>query len=49
MEMKYLEFCWYGYDLKYESVCVNLYYYERICSLVGKGDFFFIFEGCMLG
>lgn len=32
MEMKHLEFCRYGYDLKYESVCVNPYHYERIRS-----------------
>ncbi|XP_073236304.1 uncharacterized protein [Porites lutea] len=32
MEMKHLDFCRYGYDLKYESVCVNPYHYERIRS-----------------
>lgn len=32
MEMKHLDFCRFGYDLKYESVCVNPYHYERIGS-----------------
>lgn len=32
MEMKHLDFCRFGYDLKYESVCVNPYHYERIRS-----------------
>lgn len=36
MEMKHLDFCRFGYDLKYESVCVNPYHYERIRSPAGK-------------
>lgn len=36
MEMKHLDFCRFGYDLKYESVCVNPYHYERIRSPTGK-------------
>ena len=36
MEMKHLDFCRYGYDLKYESVCVNPYHYERIRSPAGE-------------
>lgn len=43
MEMKHLEFCRYGYDLKYESVCVNPYHYERIRSPAGKAYVFFWF------
>ena len=47
MEMKHLEFCRYGYDLKYESVCVNPYHYERIRSPAGKPHFFFLFFGLL--
>ena len=43
MEMKHLEFCRYGYDLKYESVCVNPYHYERIRSPAGKSHVFMFF------
>lgn len=49
MEMKHLEFCRYGYDLKYESVCVNPYHYERIRSPAGKGEFFFRFWRLCVG
>jgi len=48
MEMKHLDFCRYGYDLKYESVCVNPYHYERIRSPAGKA-LFFLGGGCVVG
>ena len=48
MEMKHLDFCRFGYDLKYESVCVNPYHYERIRSPSGK-FFTFVLSECAVG
>ncbi|XP_018430457.1 PREDICTED: mothers against decapentaplegic homolog 4-like [Nanorana parkeri] len=31
-ELKHAAFCRYGFDLKYDSVCVNPYHYERVVS-----------------
>ena len=30
MELKHVEYCRYGYDLKNNKVCVNPYHYERV-------------------
>ena len=44
MELKHVEYCHYGYDLKNNKVCVNPYHYERVqppglstCYLLMKG------------
>ncbi|XP_075048444.1 mothers against decapentaplegic homolog 4-like isoform X1 [Mixophyes fleayi] len=31
-ELKHVKFCQYAFDLKYDSVCVNPYHYERVVS-----------------
>uniref|UniRef100_A0AAQ4PJC4 Mothers against decapentaplegic homolog n=1 Tax=Gasterosteus aculeatus aculeatus TaxID=481459 RepID=A0AAQ4PJC4_GASAC len=33
-ELKHVTFCQFAFDLKYDSVCVNPYHYERVASLV---------------
>ncbi|KAJ7307292.1 hypothetical protein JRQ81_009297 [Phrynocephalus forsythii] len=31
-ELKHIKFCQFAFDLKYDSVCVNPYHYERVVS-----------------
>lgn len=31
-ELKHVTFCQFAFDLKYDSVCVNPYHYERVAS-----------------
>eukprot|EP00079_Xenopus_tropicalis_P018762 XP_004920958.1 PREDICTED: mothers against decapentaplegic homolog 4 [Xenopus tropicalis] len=31
-ELKHVKFCQFAFDLKYDSVCVNPYHYERVVS-----------------
>ncbi|TMS01253.1 Mothers against decapentaplegic-like protein 4, partial [Larimichthys crocea] len=31
-ELKHVKFCQFAFDLKYDSVCVNPYHYERVAS-----------------
>ena len=41
MELKHVDYCRYGYDLKNNKVCVNPYHYERV-QPPGLLNFFFI-------
>uniref|UniRef100_A0A8C3AV73 Mothers against decapentaplegic homolog n=1 Tax=Cyclopterus lumpus TaxID=8103 RepID=A0A8C3AV73_CYCLU len=34
-ELKHVTFCRFAFDLKYDSVCVNPYHYERVASPAG--------------
>ncbi|KAM3614308.1 uncharacterized protein V6R79_012544 [Siganus canaliculatus] len=34
-ELKHVKFCQFAFDLKYDSVCVNPYHYERVASATG--------------
>ncbi|KAJ8290054.1 hypothetical protein GJAV_G00008210 [Gymnothorax javanicus] len=38
-ELKHVKFCQFAFDLKYDSICVNPYHYERVVSpgIVGLG------------
>ncbi|XP_038137131.1 mothers against decapentaplegic homolog 4-like isoform X2 [Cyprinodon tularosa] len=36
-ELKHVKFCQYAFDLKYDSVCVNPYHYERVASPTSTG------------
>uniref|UniRef100_A0A1A8PG44 Mothers against decapentaplegic homolog n=1 Tax=Nothobranchius rachovii TaxID=451742 RepID=A0A1A8PG44_9TELE len=36
-ELKHVKFCQYAFDLKYDSVCVNPYHYERVASPAPTG------------
>ncbi|XP_068179381.1 mothers against decapentaplegic homolog 4-like isoform X2 [Antennarius striatus] len=36
-ELKHLKFCQFAFDLKYDSVCVNPYHYERVASPAPTG------------
>ncbi|XP_042338288.1 mothers against decapentaplegic homolog 4-like, partial [Plectropomus leopardus] len=36
-ELKHVKFCQYAFDLKYDSVCVNPYHYERVASPATTG------------
>uniref|UniRef100_A0A3Q2T991 Mothers against decapentaplegic homolog n=1 Tax=Fundulus heteroclitus TaxID=8078 RepID=A0A3Q2T991_FUNHE len=37
-ELKHVKFCQYAFDLKYDSVCVNPYHYERVASPTSTGN-----------
>ncbi|KAM9737199.1 mothers against decapentaplegic homolog 4-like [Menidia menidia] len=41
-ELKHASFCQFAFDLKYDSVCVNPYHYERVapaaCPAAGPGE-----------
>ncbi|XP_051813146.1 mothers against decapentaplegic homolog 4 [Acanthochromis polyacanthus] len=36
-ELKHVKFCQFAFDLKYDSVCVNPYHYERVASPAATG------------
>ncbi|KAL6109888.1 smad4 [Pungitius sinensis] len=36
-ELKHVTFCQFAFDLKYDSVCVNPYHYERVASPAAAG------------
>lgn len=36
-ELKHVKFCQFAFDLKYDSVCVNPYHYERVASPTATG------------
>nr|XP_019963809.1 PREDICTED: mothers against decapentaplegic homolog 4-like isoform X3 [Paralichthys olivaceus] len=36
-ELKHMKFCQFAFDLKYDSVCVNPYHYERVASPTTAG------------
>ncbi|XP_038554372.1 mothers against decapentaplegic homolog 4-like, partial [Micropterus salmoides] len=36
-ELKHVKFCQFAFDLKYDSVCVNPYHYERVASPATTG------------
>ncbi|XP_036930429.1 mothers against decapentaplegic homolog 4-like isoform X3 [Acanthopagrus latus] len=36
-ELKHVKFCQFAFDLKYDSVCVNPYHYERVASPATAG------------
>lgn len=35
-ELKHVKFCQFAFDLKYDSVCVNPYHYERVAPPAGQ-------------
>ncbi|XP_054478182.1 mothers against decapentaplegic homolog 4-like [Anoplopoma fimbria] len=36
-ELKHVKFCQFAFDLKYDSVCVNPYHYDRVASPAAAG------------
>lgn len=38
-ELKHVKFCQFAFDLKYDSVCVNPYHYERVASPTTTGKY----------
>lgn len=36
-ELKHVKFCQFAFDLKYDSVCVNPYHYERVAAAPPTG------------
>ncbi|KAM4735859.1 mothers against decapentaplegic homolog 4-like [Anableps anableps] len=36
-ELKHVKFCQFAFDLKYDSVCVNPYHYERVATPTSTG------------
>lgn len=38
-ELKHVKFCQFAFDLKYDSVCVNPYHYERVASPTSTGKY----------
>ncbi|KAM9309157.1 mothers against decapentaplegic homolog 4-like [Pholidichthys leucotaenia] len=36
-ELKHVKFCQFAFDLKYDSVCVNPYHYERVATPTNTG------------
>lgn len=37
-ELKHAKFCRFAFDLKYDSVCVNPYHYERVAAPACTGN-----------
>ncbi|KAM8870143.1 mothers against decapentaplegic homolog 4 isoform 2-T2 [Spinachia spinachia] len=46
-ELKHVTFCQFAFDLKYDSVCVNPYHYERVASPAAAGPTSLIKEELM--